>query len=122
MKVAGFGFRKSATTSSLRAALDAAGGPAGVTSLATVDDKSNSLCIKMLADELNISIEAIDAKTLEKTPTPTQSATVKKTRGAGSVAEAAALAAAGPGARLLLPRTISNDRLATCAIAIGGQS
>ena len=33
--------------------------------------------------------------------------------------EAAALAAAGPNARLLAPRQISQDRLATCALAIG---
>ncbi|PJE32767.1 precorrin methylase, partial [Pseudooceanicola lipolyticus] len=30
-----------------------------------------------------------------------------------------ALAAAGPGARLRAPRAISDDRMATCAIAIG---
>ena len=33
------------------------------------------------------------------------------------VAEPAALAAAGPGARLLGPRALSSDRMATCAIA-----
>ena len=37
---------------------------------------------------------------------------------AGSVAEAAALAAAGPGARLLAPRMISADRMASCALAM----
>ncbi|ENO84722.1 hypothetical protein C666_16775, partial [Thauera linaloolentis 47Lol = DSM 12138] len=40
-------------------------------------------------------------------------------RGCGSVAEAAALAAAGQGARLLAIRHISPDRSATCAIAQG---
>jgi len=39
--------------------------------------------------------------------------------GARSVAEAAALAAAGPGARLVGTRVISDDRLATAAIAEG---
>lgn len=37
--------------------------------------------------------------------------------GCGSVAEAAALAAAGPGARLLLPRLLADDASATLALA-----
>jgi cobalt-precorrin 5A hydrolase len=47
----------------------------------------------------------------------TQSARVRERFGTGSVAEASALAAAGPGARLLGPRVISGDGLATAAIA-----
>ena len=35
----------------------------------------------------------------------------------GSLAEAAALAAAGPGATLVVNRIISSDGMATCAIA-----
>jgi len=122
MKVAGFGFRKQATASSLRAALEAAGGPAGVTFLATIDDKATFLCINMLSDELNTPIEPVDAKNLVKASVSTQSTISQKTRGTGSVAEAAALAAAGPGARLLVSRKISEDRLATCAIAVGDPS
>ncbi|MCP1313705.1 cobalamin biosynthesis protein, partial [Halomonas sp. 707D7] len=38
--------------------------------------------------------------------------------GTGSVAEAAALLAAGHGARLVAPRLISNDRKATAALAV----
>ena len=49
----------------------------------------------------------------------TQSAKVAERFGTGSVAEAAALAAAGPGAQLLGPRVVSGDGLATAAIAIG---
>ncbi|HRO16470.1 MAG TPA: hypothetical protein PLL33_15800, partial [Paracoccus sp. (in: a-proteobacteria)] len=37
--------------------------------------------------------------------------------GTGSVAEAVALAAAGPGARITTRRVVSPDRSATCAIA-----
>ncbi|MHA6346914.1 cobalamin biosynthesis protein, partial [Roseivivax sp. CAU 1761] len=40
----------------------------------------------------------------------------------GSVAEAAALAAAGPGARLLGPRAVSPDGCATCALAQGKEA
>ena len=51
--------------------------------------------------------------------TSTQSPASRASRGTGSVAEAAALAAAGPGARLLSPRVISADGRATCALAEG---
>ena len=51
--------------------------------------------------------------------TLTRSARVEAAVGVASVAEAAALAAAGPGARLLLPRR-STPR-ATCALAISGE-
>ena len=37
----------------------------------------------------------------------------------GSLAEAAALAALAPGARLIAPRVTSEDGMATCAIAEG---
>jgi cobalt-precorrin 5A hydrolase len=42
---------------------------------------------------------------------------VKKHRGVGSVCEAAALAAAGAGARLVVTRIVSADRHATAAAA-----
>ena len=35
---------------------------------------------------------------------------------------AVALVAAGPGARIVVTRTISSDRMATCAIAQGPES
>jgi cobalt-precorrin 5A hydrolase len=47
----------------------------------------------------------------------TQSPRVQALRGVGSVAEAAALAAAGPGARLLGPRAVSACGTATAALA-----
>lgn len=62
---------------------------------------------------------AVPADHLAAQPVLTRSAASQATYGTGSVAEAAALAAAGPGARLLSARLISPDRLATCAIAIG---
>jgi cobalt-precorrin 5A hydrolase len=51
--------------------------------------------------------------------TPTQSKLVAEKFGTGSVAEAAALVAAGPRARLIATRTVSQDRTATAAIAEG---
>ncbi len=47
----------------------------------------------------------------------TRSEQVKKHRGVGSVCEAAALAAAGAGARLVVTRIVSADRHATAAAA-----
>jgi len=51
--------------------------------------------------------------------TLTKSEFVKARFGTGSVAEAAALAAAGRHARLISTRTVSQDRTATAAIAEG---
>lgn len=118
MIVAGFGFRCGATLESLRAALALAqqGVPA-VTHLATAQAKAMALA--PLAEALGLPLVAIAADALAATPTHTQSTASRATHDTGSVAEAAALAAAGPGARLLCPRQISPDRMATCAIAQG---
>ncbi|WP_333999341.1 cobalamin biosynthesis protein [Sphingomonas aurantiaca] len=62
---------------------------------------------------------AVSPGTLQRATTPTQSVASLAARRAGSVAEASALAAAGPGAQLLATRHISPDRMATCAIAQG---
>jgi cobalt-precorrin 5A hydrolase len=51
--------------------------------------------------------------------TVTQSGASHRARRTGSVAEAAALVAAGPGATLLGARAVSGDRMATCALAEG---
>ncbi|MEM1429934.1 MAG: cobalamin biosynthesis protein, partial [Pseudomonadota bacterium] len=60
---------------------------------------------------------AVPEAELRRQVTATQSGASRGSYGTGSVAEAAALAAAGPGARLLAPRSVSDDRLATCALA-----
>jgi cobalt-precorrin 5A hydrolase len=115
VKVAGFGLRAAATPASLRAALAAAGGPAGLTALATVADKAHHPALQALAADLNLLLHPIPLDKLAATAAdPARTPDRYANR---SVAEAAALAAAGPGARLLAPRAISPDRLATCAIA-----
>ncbi|KTF70627.1 cobalamin biosynthesis protein [Sphingomonas sp. HT-1] len=112
MIVAGFGYRSGATLESLRAALALAQrGAPGVTHVATVADK--------LPLVVGLGLPTIDVAELHAIETATRSAASLAARGTGSVAEAAALAAAGPGARLLVSRRISEDRLATCAIAQG---
>lgn len=119
MKVAGLGFRKDVTLASLREALLAAGGTEGLAALATVGDKADAEPLKQLARECGVPIKAVSADALASVDTPTQSQLISERFGTGSVAEAAALAAAGPGARLIAARAVSQDRTATAAIAEG---
>ncbi|NHN87036.1 cobalamin biosynthesis protein [Acetobacter conturbans] len=117
MKVAGFGFRREATPTSLRDALAAAGGEQGLDALATITQKAASPALLALAGELGLPVHSLGRKQLEHIRTPTHSPRVMAAFGIGSLAEAAALSAAGPGARLLSPRAQSADGMATAAIA-----
>jgi len=118
MRVAGLGFRRDVTLASLREALVAAGAE-GLAAVATVSDKSHTAALRLLAQEFNLPIKAIPAAVLAGIKTPTQSEFVQAKFGTGSIAEAAALAAAGARARLISRRTVSQDRTATAAIAEG---
>ncbi|MEL7464824.1 MAG: cobalamin biosynthesis protein [Pseudomonadota bacterium] len=117
---AGFGFRASATAESLADAFQKAGG--GATMVATVAEKADQPAFIDFADDIGISVRAIAPETLQTQTTRTNSAVSLKAHGVGSVAEAAALAAAGPGARLLGARAVSSDGMATCAIAKGAEA
>lgn len=116
MRVAGFGFRAGASEASLRAALDAAGGAAGLTALATAADKADHPALAALAAGLGLPARGVDLQAIAAAPAA-PSARAPLRYGGKSLAEAAALAAAGPGARLTAPRAASSDRRATCAIA-----
>ena len=118
MKVAGLGFRASADVASLRAALVAAGGAEGVTALATSEAKAGAAVILAFAAELGVPVIPVTAVDMAAQSTLTDSARVRAKTGAGSLAEAAALAASGSDARLLGPRAVSADRMATAAIAV----
>lgn len=118
MKVAGFGFKRDVTLASLREALLAAG-PEGLAAVATISDKMETPALQLLAREFNVPVRGIPAAVLAGLTTPTQSEFVREKFGTGSVAEAAALAAAGARARLVSTRTVSQDRTATVAIAEG---
>ena len=115
MIVAGFGFRSGVTLAALQDALAQAGGAEGVTHLATLAAKAPGLT--PLGRALGLPILALPPDRLRDRPTLTRSARVQALHGTGSVAEAAALAAAGPGARLRGPRVVSSDGTATAAIA-----
>jgi cobalt-precorrin 5A hydrolase len=119
MKVAGLGFKRDVTLASLREVLVAAGGSEGLTAVATVSDRADNTALKVLAGELNVPVKAVPADVLAGVVTPTQSKLIEEKFGTGSVAEAAALAAAGRHARLISTRAVSKDRTATAAIAEG---
>ncbi len=105
------------TLASLEDALARAGGADGVTHLATLAGKAEGLA--PLARRLALPVMALEAGALRGVVTPTQSGRVAALFGTGSVAEAVALVAAGPGARLRGPRAVSADGLATAALAEG---
>ncbi|MGZ2256046.1 cobalamin biosynthesis protein [Roseobacter sp. A03A-229] len=118
MIAAGFGFRKEASAASLEDAYAKACESAAPEVLATVDDKAIAEAFRLFAEELDLPVKAVPVDVLKQQKTTTESAASKERYGTGSLAEAAALAAAGPGARLLTVRQISADKLATCALAI----
>jgi cobalt-precorrin 5A hydrolase len=114
MRVAGFGFRKTAGLGSFQAALRLAGGP--VDALATVHDKAAGLT--ELAGVLGLPVIAVAKTDLAAHDRP-GSKRVRDLYGTGSVAEAAALAAAGRNAILVVARITSPDGQAVVAIAEG---
>jgi cobalt-precorrin 5A hydrolase len=118
MKVAGFGFRAGVTLAALSEALDLAGGRGGLDALATVQDKVAGL--QAFAASLGLPVIGLAREALVGQPVQTHSRRVKAMFGTGSLAEAAALSAAGPKARLLRARVQSADGAATVAIAEGG--
>ena len=119
MIVAGFGFRAEVGVHSLRAALDLASQGVTPDVLATADGKSQSVALQALAAEMGLKVHPVTPDQLQAQDTTTQSRPSQTAFGTGSVAEAAALAAAGPRAQLITSRQISPDRMASCAIAKG---
>lgn len=118
MRVAGLGFRAGAGLDSLRAAL-ALAGDLKVDALATALGKANAPALIALAAETGLRVHPVAAETLARQATATRSPRVLGMIGTGSLCEAAALAAAGEGARLVLTRRISDDGMATIAVAEG---
>ncbi|KIC50445.1 cobalamin biosynthesis protein [Tateyamaria sp. ANG-S1] len=115
MIVAGFGFSTKATAASLADAL--AQHDVTPDAVATLETKASALQSFARAKGIQtITVSAVDAKAQT---TVTHSARSSAEKDMPSVAEATALAAAGPGATLIGSRTISHDRMATCAIAEG---
>lgn len=128
MIVAGFGFRAGATPDSLAQALAAARRAAGQgapgsapapapAAAATLAGKAEAAAFQRFAAAAGLRPLAVDPADARRQTPLTRSAAALAAHGLGSVAEAAALAAIGPGARLLAPRAVSVDGRATCALA-----
>lgn len=118
MRVAGIGFREAATPQALHDALDqAVGNGPPVEAVATEQGKSRTSVFRDFAADLNVPALGISTKDLAQMTTLTQSDRVRARMGTGSLAEAAALAAAGPNATLAHARVVSRDCMATAAIA-----
>lgn len=120
----GVGFRKGCTAETLvelvrRALAEAAVEPASIGALATVAEKDRPP-LRDAAARLGFDVVLCskDAMALAGDRITIVSERAVACLGVPSVAEAAALAAAGSGARLLLPRISVRD--ATCAIARAG--
>lgn len=124
MIVAGIGCRRGASADEIEAVIVLALGrlglkPQDLNALATFEEKAEEPGIREAARRLSRPVLACSAEDLRAVRDRifTPSARAEAATGAPSVAEAAALVAAGPGARLRLPR-IATAR-ATCAIAEG---
>lgn len=115
MKVAGIGFRQGAPLGSLRAVLRAAEAQGGqAEALASLPEKAADPRLQTLAAERGLPLipVAVAGQT-----TPTRSPRILALHATGSVAEAAALAAAGAGAKITVARITAPDAMATCAMA-----
>jgi cobalt-precorrin 5A hydrolase len=122
MIVAGIGCRKGAAAAEIEAAIAAALARAGFSAdalslLATSAAKAGEPGIAAVASALRLPLVSIPQDRLEAagTRTMTRSERVLAETGVPSLAEAAALAAGGPAARLLAPRVAVGP--ATCALA-----
>jgi cobalt-precorrin 5A hydrolase len=127
MMVAGIGCRTGATADAVVAAFEMALERCNVArpqiaALATATDKSAEVGIADAALSLGLRLLFLTPEQLQSASASalTISPRVLSLKGVPSVAETAALAAAGSGARLLGPRVATPT--VTCAIAVGGAS
>ena len=126
MIVAGIGCRRGAPAPDIEAAVRAALVRANITAgeldvIATIAAKRGEVGIQAAAEKLGVCVIVVseaDLKTASDRPA-TRSERVLALTGVPSVAETAALAAAGPAARLISPRLVVGA--ATCALAVSGQ-
>ncbi|MCO5090629.1 cobalamin biosynthesis protein [Bosea sp. (in: a-proteobacteria)] len=120
--VAGIGIRPGTGAADILACLDAALAGAGIAGeatplFATLASRAGEAGIVAAAAARAAGIVAVPDEALKgfEAACATRSTRIAALYGVGSVAEAAALAAAGPGGRLLQPR-IASGRV-TCALA-----
>lgn len=142
MIIAGIGCRKGVSCEQVLAAIDAALAahglaPTDLTAFATTEFKRGEAAIFAAGQKLGLPVVVVDTPVATASSSPgdggaaseasrrggtattlTMSRASLAVAGTPSVSEAAALCAAGPGAKLLGPRTIVGP--VTCALASGG--
>ena len=124
MIAAGIGCRRNAPAEAIEAAIEAALTACGLqraalTVLATAADKAGEAGLQSVVERWALPLVLVDEAEMRNKSgqTLTKSARVAALKGVPSVAETAALAAAGVGARLLCAR-VKNGQ-AACALASG---
>ncbi len=122
MIAAGIGCKRGAPASDIEAAIRAALVRANIGAdaldvIATIEAKSGEVGIRTAAERLGLSLIIVPELELAAAGDriQTRSERVMAVAGVGSVAEAAALAAAGPAGSLIVPRLVLG--VATCALA-----
>ncbi len=113
MRVAGLGFRKGVSAESLAQVL-ALVGP--YEALATVDAKAQEPGLLNLLKIIQLDLHVISRDRLRAAEVAGEGP-ARALYGTGSVAESAALAAAGPGARLVVARVKGPDGSTVAAVA-----
>jgi cobalt-precorrin 5A hydrolase len=126
MIAAGIGCKRGAPASDIEAAVRAALaraqiGAAALDVVATIDAKSGEAGIRAAAETFGVSLIVVPEPALAAAGgrVATHSERVAAFARVGSVAEAAALAAAGPASKLIVPRLVVG--FATCALAASAQ-
>ncbi|MFU0503213.1 cobalamin biosynthesis protein [Pseudaminobacter sp. NGMCC 1.201702] len=126
MIFAGIGSRKGVSEQQVLSAISAALAEyrldlSSLGGLATASLKRDETAIHSAARQLGLPLIIVDDTDLARagTETPSRSELSLTLTGVASVSEAAALAAAGEGARLLGPRLLLDS--VTCALAISGE-
>ncbi len=89
---------------------------AALAAMGTLDIKADEPALAALSRELGVPLRLFDAQRLAQIDVPNPSEVVARETGTPSVAEAAALALAGDGGKLIVTKTKSAN--ATCAIAL----
>ena len=124
--VAGIGCRRGAPAADIEAAIRAALARADIAAdaldaVATIEAKSAEAGIATAAARLGVAVVLVPHAGLQAANdrVETRSQRVLALTGVASVAEAAALAAAGPNARLVSPRIVVGS--AACALAVAGE-
>lgn len=115
-RVAGIGCREGASLAALLEILARAAGDEPVEALVTLT--AREAVLRPLAAATGLPLIAIAPLAIAGLATPTSSPRIHALFATGCVAEAVALAAIGPGARIVTPRQTSMDGSATAAIAV----